>query len=309
MMAAPWRTSSSTGAASWRPRPRSRAAPRRSGPGGPRRCRCPARRPRGRRPTWPVRTCRVERDAVCGVVLRTGDDLDAGSDERLDVRVDDCGLVPDRDELGEVDAALDEAGRERCSRLLEGTDRVDAVGQRRVARDAAHREHVRVRRFERQRTSGAKPAVPALSSFERTSPCMPTASSSEALAGAPYAFSRTAGRSSTGRAEMASSTARAMWRSWSETHATGTPPRAATSDAIASAVNGVPRPAAWRCTSRRFTISAARESLPSRISAAVAVASGDFSRNGSMPFPHTYMRPGFAGSLTRMPAAASRAPA
>jgi len=77
-------------------------------------------------------------------VLRTGDDLDARREECRHVRVDDRGLVADRDELGEVDAALDEGGRELGGRLLERADGVDAVGQRRVARDAAHREHVRI---------------------------------------------------------------------------------------------------------------------------------------------------------------------
>jgi hypothetical protein len=41
------------------------------------------------------------------------------------------------------------------------------------------------------------------------------------------------------------------------------------------------------------------------MSAAIRAAVADFSLKGSMPLPHKYIRPGFAGSLTRTPAAAN----
>jgi hypothetical protein len=203
-----------------------------------------------------------------------------------------------------VDAALDETCGECGRRLLEGADRVDAVGERRVARDAAHGEHVRVGRLEREGDLGREACGAGLEQLgphlalhahgvverrlRRRSVRLPEDSRAVGLREAPRRPPRRRARCGAPAARPTRPVrhrARRRRQRWLRRS------------------TACPSPAAWRCTSRRRTISAARESLPSRISAAVAAASGDFSRNGSMPLPHTYMRPGFAGSLTRMPAA------
>ncbi len=163
--------------------------------------------------------------------------------------------------------------------------------------------HARTRRTPSSKVtadSSTNAGPPAFMSFERISPCTATASSGAATGGAPYTSVSRATRSPTGTASKSVRwNAIARWRSWSTTQSAGTPARAATSAVIVASSSGAATPAASNRARSSIVIRAARAMLAALAAASIREASGVGTRKGSMPLPHRYMRPGFAGSLMR----------